>query len=55
VVGRPGREPSVKLLRGYLRGELPGYAVPSAIVVAEAALDANHKALIGPGRPAESA
>jgi non-ribosomal peptide synthetase component F len=55
VVGRPGREPSVTVLRKYLRSELPGYAVPSAIVVAEAALDANHKALIGPGRAAESA
>lgn len=53
VVGRPGREPSDKALRSYLRGELPSYAVPSAVVVAEAALDANHKALIGPGQSTE--
>jgi non-ribosomal peptide synthetase component F len=55
VVGRPGREPSDKALRNYLRSELPGYAVPSAVVVAEAALDANHKALLRPGQSAESA
>jgi len=48
VVGRPGRQPSDKVLRNYLRSELPSYAVPSAVLVAEAALDANHKALLGP-------
>jgi non-ribosomal peptide synthetase component F len=47
VAPRPNMEVGRAALLAHLRAELPGYAVPSSVRVADGALDINHKALSG--------